>query len=170
MYYVKYLYGTRPHYGYKIISRLEEWPVLAAKESTIYPLLRRLLKDGFLTSYWQETTEGLPPRNTTRSPKRAANICRLCPQSGIPCAMPSPLLSPFKEAPPESPAGLFLFLCYCLRLALPQSISLLFGTVQLNQLLQMLILLLSQGLGSGKERLRLGRVGAYQGVVTDFAV
>lgn len=62
MYYVKYLYGTRPHYGYEIISRLEEWPILAAKESTIYPLLRRLLKDGFLTSYRQETTEGLPPR------------------------------------------------------------------------------------------------------------
>lgn len=49
-------------YGYEIISRLEAWPILAAKESTIYPLLRRLLKEGFLSSYWQETTEGLPPR------------------------------------------------------------------------------------------------------------
>lgn len=49
-------------YGYEIISRLEAWPILAARESTIYPLLRRLLKEGFLSSYWQETTEGLPPR------------------------------------------------------------------------------------------------------------
>ena len=49
-------------YGYEIISRLEAWPILAAKESTIYPLLRRLLKEGFLSSYWQETTQGLPPR------------------------------------------------------------------------------------------------------------
>ena len=30
-------------YGYELISRLERRPVLAAKESTIYPLLRRLL-------------------------------------------------------------------------------------------------------------------------------
>lgn len=36
--------------------------MLAAKESTIYPLLRRLLKDGLLSSHWQETAEGLPPR------------------------------------------------------------------------------------------------------------
>lgn len=49
-------------YGYEIISRLEAWPLLAARESTIYPLLRRLLKEGFLSSYWQETAEGLPPR------------------------------------------------------------------------------------------------------------
>lgn len=51
-----------PHYGYDIISKLEASPILAAKESTIYPLLRRLLKDGFLSSFWQETSEGLPPR------------------------------------------------------------------------------------------------------------
>lgn len=51
-----------PHYGYDIISKLESLPILAAKESTIYPLLRRLLKEGFLSSFWQETSEGLPPR------------------------------------------------------------------------------------------------------------
>ena len=28
-------------YGYEMISRLEKSPILAAKESTIYPLLRR---------------------------------------------------------------------------------------------------------------------------------
>ena len=52
----------RPRYGYEIISELEKYPMLAAKESTIYPLLRRLLKEGYLTSTWKETTEGLPPR------------------------------------------------------------------------------------------------------------
>lgn len=52
----------RALYGYEIISRLETWPILAARESTVYPLLRRLLKDGFLSSYWQETAKGLPPR------------------------------------------------------------------------------------------------------------
>ena len=51
-----------PCYGYDIICRLEQLPILAAKESTIYPLLRRLLKEGYLSSFWQETSEGLPPR------------------------------------------------------------------------------------------------------------
>ncbi len=54
--------NKRPYYGYEIMNKLDTWPVLSAKESTIYPLLRRLLKDGFLSSSWQETTEGLPPR------------------------------------------------------------------------------------------------------------
>ena len=31
----------RPSYGYEIISTLEKYPILAAKENTIYPLLRR---------------------------------------------------------------------------------------------------------------------------------
>lgn len=53
---------SAPRYGYELISRLEQYPILSAKESTVYPLLRRLLKDGFLTSVWQETAEGLPPR------------------------------------------------------------------------------------------------------------
>lgn len=49
-------------YGYEIISRLEKNPILAAKESTVYPLLRRLLKEGVLTSAWRDSAEGLPPR------------------------------------------------------------------------------------------------------------
>jgi len=52
----------KPCYGYDIISRLEKWPILTAKESTIYPLLRRLLKEEYLSSFWQDTAEGLPPR------------------------------------------------------------------------------------------------------------
>lgn len=53
---------AKPCYGYDIISRLEKWPILTAKESTIYPLLRRLLKEGYLSSFWQDAAEGLPPR------------------------------------------------------------------------------------------------------------
>lgn len=52
----------RPYYGYEIISELENWDILSTKESTVYPLLRRLLREDFLTSSWQETSEGLPPR------------------------------------------------------------------------------------------------------------
>ena len=56
------LISREGRYGYEIISRLESRPIVATKESTVYPLLRRLQKDGCLTSFWQETAEGLPPR------------------------------------------------------------------------------------------------------------
>lgn len=49
-------------YGYEMISRLEKFPILTVTESTIYPLLRRLLRDGFLVSSWRDSAEGLPPR------------------------------------------------------------------------------------------------------------
>ncbi|MCI8668894.1 MAG: PadR family transcriptional regulator [Lachnospiraceae bacterium] len=52
----------KPSYGYEIISTLEKYPIMAAKENTIYPLLRRLLKEEFISSSWQDSTEGLPPR------------------------------------------------------------------------------------------------------------
>ena len=52
----------KPCYGYELMAKLDKWEILKTKESTIYPLLRRLLKEEFLTSSWQETSEGLPPR------------------------------------------------------------------------------------------------------------
>ena len=54
--------GRQPTYGYEIISTLEQYPILAARENTVYPLLRRLLKEEYLLSVWQESAEGLPPR------------------------------------------------------------------------------------------------------------
>lgn len=54
--------NKRDYYGYEIMSELEKYPLLSAKENTIYPLLRRLLKEDFLISYWRDTAEGLPPR------------------------------------------------------------------------------------------------------------
>lgn len=52
----------KTYYGYEILQSLGKYPIIAAKESTIYPLLRRLEKETLLQSAWQETTEGLPPR------------------------------------------------------------------------------------------------------------
>ena len=52
----------QPTYGYEIISALEQYSILAAKENTIYPLLRRLQKEEFIVASWQEGIEGLPPR------------------------------------------------------------------------------------------------------------
>lgn len=56
------LIQNKTSYGYEIITKLEKYPIIAAKENTVYPLLRRLLKEGYITSCWKEGTEGLPPR------------------------------------------------------------------------------------------------------------
>ncbi len=44
------------------MAKLNQWPIVSAKESTVYPLLRRLQKDGCLESFWQHTEVGVPPR------------------------------------------------------------------------------------------------------------
>lgn len=54
-----------PRYGYEIVTELAKAPPLAAGEGTIYPLLRRLKKDGWLETFWQESAAG-PPRQYYR--------------------------------------------------------------------------------------------------------
>lgn len=49
-------------YGYEILQKLSAYPAIASTESTVYPLLRRLQKEGYLQSVWQDSAEGLPPR------------------------------------------------------------------------------------------------------------
>ncbi len=49
-------------YGYEVLRELGRYPMVASTESTVYPLLRRLQRDGFLQSVWQDSAEGLPPR------------------------------------------------------------------------------------------------------------
>ena len=66
--------SQEPCYGYEIISRLEKWPILSVKENTVYPLLRRLLKEEYLSSSCRDN-RGLPPENIIRLQKRAENIC-----------------------------------------------------------------------------------------------
>lgn len=56
-------------YGYELIQMLEGFPMLKTKESTIYPLLRRLMKNGYLESYWKNMEEGTPPRKYYRITK-----------------------------------------------------------------------------------------------------
>ncbi len=48
-------------YGYEIVTQLSARPALAAGEGTIYPLLRRLRRDGHLETAWRESEAG-PPR------------------------------------------------------------------------------------------------------------
>jgi PadR family transcriptional regulator, regulatory protein PadR len=59
------LIEQEPRYGYEIVTRLAEAPQLAAGEGTIYPLLRRLKKDGLVETFWVESAAG-PPRQYYR--------------------------------------------------------------------------------------------------------
>lgn len=49
-------------YGYEILQELDKYPIISSTESTVYPLLRRLQKDSYLSSAWKDSAEGLPPR------------------------------------------------------------------------------------------------------------
>ncbi len=46
-------------YGYELTSKLSD--AISISDGTIYPLLRRLKKEGYVTTYLSESNEG-PPR------------------------------------------------------------------------------------------------------------
>ena len=54
--------NKKVYYGYEILQEQSKYPIIASTESTVYPLLRRLQKEKYLQSTWQESAEGLPPR------------------------------------------------------------------------------------------------------------
>ncbi len=60
------LIQKKDRYGYDLIQILDEYSMLKTKESTIYPLLRRLSKNGYLESYWKNVDEGTPARKYYR--------------------------------------------------------------------------------------------------------
>lgn len=49
----------RDYYGYELVEYISRY--IDISEGTIYPLLRRLKKDGYVTTYLKESQEG-PPR------------------------------------------------------------------------------------------------------------
>jgi len=51
--------GRRNCYGYQLVNEISKNILIS--EGTIYPLLRRLKSEGFVTTYLEESTEG-PPR------------------------------------------------------------------------------------------------------------
>lgn len=57
------LLGKKDCYGYELVQTISQNVDIA--EGTIYPLLRRLNKDGYFETYLKESTEG-PPRKYYR--------------------------------------------------------------------------------------------------------
>ena len=54
---------SEDHYGYELVAEISR--SIAISEGTIYPLLRRLQNEGYLSTYLKESTEG-PPRKYYR--------------------------------------------------------------------------------------------------------
>lgn len=70
------LLDAGPSYGYEIVTQVAEHPQLAAGEGTIYPLLRRLKREGYVETYWQESASG-PPRQYYRLTSRGASALQI---------------------------------------------------------------------------------------------
>lgn len=49
-----------PRYGLEIIRHLQEFTDLVVTEGTIYPILGRLARDGFLDAYWNNAESAHP--------------------------------------------------------------------------------------------------------------
>ncbi|MCI1696406.1 PadR family transcriptional regulator [Aneurinibacillus aneurinilyticus] len=60
-YCIMLLVSKEARYGYELVTTLGRWGPLAATEGTLYPLLKRLQKEGYITSFWKESEAG-PPR------------------------------------------------------------------------------------------------------------
>lgn len=57
------LLDKQDRYGYELVQNISRQ--IAISEGTVYPLLRRLTKEGYFTTYLQESKEG-PPRKYYR--------------------------------------------------------------------------------------------------------
>ena len=53
------LVHKQDYYGYELVREISSQ--IAISEGSVYPLLRKLTKEGYFTTYLQESTEG-PPR------------------------------------------------------------------------------------------------------------
>jgi len=50
------LLDKQDRYGYELVQKISDQ--IAISEGTVYPLLRRLTKEGYFTTYLKESTEG----------------------------------------------------------------------------------------------------------------
>lgn len=53
------LLDKQDRYGYELVEKISDQ--ITISEGSVYPLLRRLAKENYFTTYLQESTEG-PPR------------------------------------------------------------------------------------------------------------
>lgn len=72
------LVAERPMYGYEIMTTLEARAgELDLKESTLYPVLYRLEKDGFVQAQWETLERGVPRKYYRLTPAGGEEFERL---------------------------------------------------------------------------------------------
>lgn len=62
------LLDGEPRYGFDLVRRLAADEVLVTSEGTIYPLLSRLRRDGWVSTTWAESESGPPRRYYALTP------------------------------------------------------------------------------------------------------
>lgn len=67
---VLYLIHKKDRYGYELAQQVSLYIEVA--EGALYPLLRRLVKDGYCSTYLQESNEG-PPRKYFKITSKGKN-------------------------------------------------------------------------------------------------
>ena len=67
----------RPRYGLEIIRHLDDERDLSLPEGTIYPLLSRLTRDGFVLGEWRPT-EPHPRKYYTLTPRGRRRLTEMC--------------------------------------------------------------------------------------------
>jgi PadR family transcriptional regulator PadR len=67
----------KPSYGYEIVTSLASLGPLAAGENTLYPLLRRLMTDGYLEGFPVESPTGPPRRYFRLTPRGRQRLAEL---------------------------------------------------------------------------------------------
>lgn len=75
-YCVLLLLSKEPSYANDIITRLKQAELIVV-ESTLYPLLTRLKKDGLLSYEWRESTQGPPRKYYALTPDGSAFLLEL---------------------------------------------------------------------------------------------
>jgi PadR family transcriptional regulator PadR len=65
--------SRREYYGYELVTEIETGLGMSLSEGTIYPLLTRLKREGWVTTEWVEMETGLPRKyyRLTQSGKAA---------------------------------------------------------------------------------------------------
>ena len=67
-----------PRYGLEIIRHLEEFTDLVLTEGTIYPLLSRLSRDGFLAAEWVSNEAPHPRKYYRLTPAGRGRLTSMC--------------------------------------------------------------------------------------------
>jgi PadR family transcriptional regulator PadR len=63
------LLADEPLYGFDLVRRLSDVDGMVTSEGTIYPLLSRLRRDGWVTTSWAESESGPPRRYYVVTPE-----------------------------------------------------------------------------------------------------